>query len=410
MSGYMIFGDHEWSGRAIHLLDPNPDEMGCVDVVLLDVTSEGQLRGRCPLHNVGKRATEDQVHHVFGSRDLADEIVRHVCFEAEEEAPVLAAAEHCIADVCEGVFFSEWAKNLKVTKQMNMLPLFRLAETSSLLMQAVNEDSVWKRLCRARWKTKFGFTQRWERKCASIAPGAWRAAFFEEERLPTSPIRPEELHELTFDFRFWLSFHIDPMGVRRSGLPFSVSRTVRLQPLPETTARRPDVPKEVYEGQLFGHPNGDVPRISWFWNQERQSMQWGYWPQLWPQGRARRLRTWAIEIQNQNVCMRSIEKGESRADFDDLIGELCTCRYEDGDMAPDLQLPRSYVRAYLQSRAATPVPWFIHAANEDDPDDPSDDVVDDGAADVDDFEDDEEGADELEVAGAEMMVEHMVAS
>ena len=79
-------------------------------------------------------------------------------------------------------------------------------------------------------------------------------------------------------------------------------------------------------------------------------------------------------------------------------------------MAPDLQLPRSYVRAYLQSRAATPVPWFIHAANEDDPDDPSDDVVDDGAADVDDFEDDEEGADELEVAGAEMMVEHMVAS
>lgn len=79
-------------------------------------------------------------------------------------------------------------------------------------------NEFWKRLCHARWRSKFGFRARWDCALAHTEPLRWRRAFQNEELARNQTcITEEELHALTFDFRFWIGAHGDD-GVVLTGL------------------------------------------------------------------------------------------------------------------------------------------------------------------------------------------------
>ena len=406
MSGSTLFGEHRWSqfnGQPVRILSKEPDEQGLVDVLVL---TDGTTIKKVPNDIVGRAATAEQVQQIFGSRDLLDMIVRCLCHDAEAQAPALASAEHQHARRRHPL---DGLRAHTLSAGMSLEPLFRAAETSRLFAESIGDDAVWRRLCRARWATKFGFKKRWARAVALVPPRGWRAEFYAHDELNAGALRAEELHERTFDFRFWLSHQLDESGTRRSGLRTPVSRRVRLQPLPSGVARVSQHDAHVVEGQMLGHPNGDDPLIRWFWDSELHAIRWGYFPHLWPEGRARRLPNWGIEIQNQNVCLRAIDDDAEAADggaasspFDDLLGELCRVEFE--EHGARLELPRSYIHLYIESRfGGNPtLPWngmFLQAGDDEEEED------DDGEDDDDDEEEEEEEEEDEEEEGEEEVEE-----
>jgi hypothetical protein len=59
-------------------------------------------------------------------------------------------------------------------------------------------------------------------------------------------------------------------------------------------------------GHLSGHPCREAG-IEWFLDESTGIMQWGYAPNLWPQGNVLRLDNWGWQIHNPNVVLRSID-------------------------------------------------------------------------------------------------------
>jgi hypothetical protein len=376
MANMMLFGlsrSPELNGRTVRVLgDGFPNEQGRIAV---QIEVEPPRTILVQPQNLGRRAHSKLVELIFSSPDVISTVVDRLCLDAEHAA-------------------RGWAHVRMLPLHENPMHLGDL-EAAALVCKSFatvvhGSDEFWKRLCHARWRTKFGFRARWDRALAHTEPLRWRRAFQNEESARNQTcITEEELHALTFDFRFWIGAHGDD-GVVRTGLRRSVSTYVRLRPLPtseqsislhqlreinalslqsarsqfELAARAPDsaAPSESdwCQGAVLGHPNGDAPLMRWFMLRGRV-LQWGYYPHLWPEGRVEALASWGWQISNPNVCLRAIDDpdvhedtkaaspheeypadGHSmrHANFDDLISTLDKVRLLDGRR---VELPRSYI-------------------------------------------------------------------
>lgn len=118
---------------------------------------------------------------------------------------------------------------------------------------------------------------------------------------------------MVFDFRFWVGQPtvVDGRIIVRSGLLTSASRDVRFTLAKERSLEdRREVdnatPTWSARGNVTGHPCND-PGIEWFLDETSGKIQWGFLPNLWPQGSVRRLDNWGWQIENPNVVLRSID-------------------------------------------------------------------------------------------------------
>ena len=398
----MLFGliaRPELNGRAVHALRGGAqNEQGRIAVELIPLhPSEDTVTILVRPQNLGWRASVQQLEHIFSSKDVVSAIASVLCRHAELAAP-------------------EWAGVRRLPLHENPMHLGDL-ESAALACKTFAEvihgsDEFWRRLCLARWRTKFGFRRRWQHAVASTPPLRWRVALqLEEERQMRSYIEPEELHLLTFDFRFWVGA-VGTDGVLDTGLRRSISARVRLQALPPSEGRvaneelermnvlnlqlvkqrldyaPPLLAHSLTQGAVLGHPNGDAPRIRWFMLNGRV-IQWGYFPELWPVGKVEPLASWGWQIANPNVCMRAVDEWpldmngvvtsaeapsgmpggavgsacgynvqgeasraalEREANFDDLLATLRVVRRQDGLR---MRLPQKYVDELLNHQWMT---------------------------------------------------------
>lgn len=113
-------------------------------------------------------------------------------------------------------------------------------------------------------------------------------------------------------FRFWIGQPtvIDGKIVVKSGLLESASSEVRFTRPAQINggSEEEDILGLLWSarGHLTGHPCKE-PGIEWFLNESTGALQWGFLPNLWPQGNVQRLDNWGWQIQNPNVVLRSID-------------------------------------------------------------------------------------------------------
>lgn len=346
---FHIFGlerCYDLNGCAARLLDESlppsaDDDRRAMEVTRRDGTT---TRVRVRPENIGRQASATLIANVLSSDDLALAVVKAV-----ERGP----------------------------KTTDLAVFARLAAVSSTFARALNSDLVWKPICLARWSSKWGYEQR---KARGAPAGGWRARYREEEQdAMRQGITCHELSRLRFDFRFWLQHPPGLHGqdtIYDSALHRSISRRVRLVPSDDSEQStgaqsagraplswQPENEEEEEEGseplagsgRVLGHPNGDVPRMSWYLDGDGRGVQWGYPPQLWPKGEVRRLPSWGWEIRNPNVVLRAIDSGadcdadsaesgveprvQASGDGDDslwadLIGSLTYAHVEGGGIGP----------------------------------------------------------------------------
>lgn len=205
--------------------------------------------------------------------------------------------------------------------------LLLLSLVSKNFHQATLSKEIWREICHRRWKGKWGFHPRWERALMDHSNSVnqkhkqrqehlnfWKSRYFFEERDATRRlILAEELVSLVFDFRFWIGqpFVFDGRVVVKSGLLESASSNVKFsRPSQYEHGERldEDISGPIWSarGHLTGHPCKESG-IEWFLDELTGTVQWGFTPNLWPQGSVQRLDSWGWQIQNPNVVLRSID-------------------------------------------------------------------------------------------------------
>eukprot|EP00579_Thalassiosira_antarctica_P024936 CAMPEP_0202013300 /NCGR_PEP_ID=MMETSP0905-20130828/25756_1 /ASSEMBLY_ACC=CAM_ASM_000554 /TAXON_ID=420261 /ORGANISM="Thalassiosira antarctica, Strain CCMP982" /LENGTH=337 /DNA_ID=CAMNT_0048572799 /DNA_START=11 /DNA_END=1024 /DNA_ORIENTATION=- len=216
--------------------------------------------------------------------------------------------------------------------------LFSLSLVSKNFHQASLSDQLWREICYTRWKGKWGFHLRWKNALKDHfysleqektkqpsqdepkpANNFWKSRyFFEEQDATRNLILAEELETLVFDFRFWIGQPtvIDGRIVVKSGLLESASSEVRFSKPTQVCERseEEDISGAMWSarGCLTGHPCKE-PGIEWFLDELSGIVQWGFVPNLWPQGSVQRVDNWGWQIQNPNVVLRSIDPSPSPA-------------------------------------------------------------------------------------------------
>jgi len=214
--------------------------------------------------------------------------------------------------------------------------LSTLALVSKSFLQATRSNQFWKAICLQRWKTKWGFHPRWERALLDYShhlsiqnhagnqskgtDSFWMSRyFFEEQDAHRKLVRAGELELLVWDFRFFIGQPtvVDGKVVVKSGLLRSASREVRfIKPVKIMDGESSDDDDETAgptwsaRGFLAGHPCLE-PGIEWFLDESSGVLQWGFTPDLWPQGSVQRLGNWGWQIQNPNVILRSLDPSPS---------------------------------------------------------------------------------------------------
>ena len=249
--------------------------------------------------------------------------------------------------------------------------LLSLSSVSTQFQQLLASDPVWRELCRQRWKTKWGFCPRWEKALADYAVwnrdvtdevkggtdntqhntytggNFWRLRYISEEQDSTRQnILIEELNKLVFDFRFWIGHPtvVDERIVVKSGLLNSASTDVRFAPSSSNIAND----WWSARGVLTGHPCNESG-VEWFLDEASGIIQWGFPPDLWPQGIVRRLDTWGWEIRNPNVVLRAIEpllSSEGKYEIEET-GLKCKLAKINAQSDEDNQEETNNVNSYL---------------------------------------------------------------
>jgi hypothetical protein len=188
--------------------------------------------------------------------------------------------------------------------------------------QALTSDTVWRELCLQRWKEKWGFNKRWRtalheyhefKQTQNIndvdsidVKTYWMHKYQTEEIDATRQcITGVELKELVFDFRFWIGQPTVTDGriIIRSGLVESAASQLQFKSIDDAETNE----WWSAQGVITGHPIRTDDQIEWFLQEESGVIQWGFVPNLWPEGRVRRLESWGWEIKNCNVVMRAID-------------------------------------------------------------------------------------------------------
>ena len=214
-------------------------------------------------------------------------------------------------------------QNLAGINSLHDIP--SLCLVSKQFQHTVTSNTIWRKLCSERWKSKWGFTKR------------WNAALYQYERLQLKNtsldtywmhkyqlqemdskrryIKSAELKALVFDFRFWIGHPtvVDGRIIVQSGLHESASDTIRFH------ARSEDETNQWWsaQGVIKGHPLRTDDEIEWFLDEASGVIQWGFVPNLWPPGKIQRLENWGWEICNCNVVMRAMDSESQGKDADD---------------------------------------------------------------------------------------------
>jgi len=128
---------------------------------------------------------------------------------------------------CSEAIFALPDLPVAVLRHLDTADVRSAAAVSSTFAQASSSDTIWQPLCKWRWSSKWGFDARWAAAVGEPREGKhWRACYLREEvDAKRELIRPEELHQLRFDFRFRLelqksasmSFRFGPLQLRHNG-------------------------------------------------------------------------------------------------------------------------------------------------------------------------------------------------
>ncbi len=139
----------------------------------------------------------------------------------------------------------------------------------------VGSSEIWKATCETRWKSKWGFRDRWRKALRDEEPtGYWWRDIYQrqEEDASRESITASELRSFTFDFRFWLSQFWRQGNLLASGLkwtasqefPFAAHRTYAVDPAFQWPGQE--------RGMLQGHPSGRGFRMIFGSRLERNAM------------------------------------------------------------------------------------------------------------------------------------------
>jgi hypothetical protein len=140
--------------------------------------------------------------------------------------------------------------------------LAALATVSRAFVEAFASDFLWRPLCHSRWRSKWGFAERWARALREVRPSGWQQRYrVEEQDGERQRITVHELHTLVFDFRFWLGQQ-PARGRTHGGLPFvpagvrsTSGEAFRFNPHNPATKLLVDT-EITTSGAVSGHPSG----------------------------------------------------------------------------------------------------------------------------------------------------------
>ena len=173
-------------------------------------------------------------------------------------------------------------------------------------------NELWERLCRSRWKDKFGYQERYE--CAkalfdssslssNASPEFWHQQYYKAEAdANRNAITVKELTSLTFSCRSWFDPLIKPPNWKKrhqvwmSGLQHSTSDEVKFC----TPASAP------------AHPSGWVTSgviIRWYWQHNGSIINIeNSRPSKFRTLRVRRLPNWGWELASDVIVLRSVDQ------------------------------------------------------------------------------------------------------
>jgi hypothetical protein len=188
--------------------------------------------------------------------------------------------------------------------------------SKSFASAVMDSPQIWQEACRYRWSQKWGYLERLQRakKADAAAPfgghgNFWRNRYlWQEADARRDKITADELCQLVFDFRFWLTDEWGQESVLHTGLAWSASTNFSFQ-------RQLDNQEGFFpyfhwsgseHGILQGHPSGQSD-LEWFLDEDGRGIQWGRLPHLWPKGQIVRLQNWGWEVRNPNVCLRATD-------------------------------------------------------------------------------------------------------
>jgi hypothetical protein len=188
----------------------------------------------------------------------------------------------------------------------------------------MDSPQIWREACSYRWSQKWGFLERLQgaKEADAAAPcfgghgNFWRNRYlWQEADAKRGKVTADELCQLIFDFRFWLT---DVGGqesvVLHTGLAWSASTNFSFQRQLDPEGPFPYFHWSGSEhGILQGHPSGLLD-LEWFLDEDGRGVQWGRLPHLWPKGQIVRLENWGWEIRNPNVCLRATDNNNIRDD------------------------------------------------------------------------------------------------
>jgi hypothetical protein len=172
----------------------------------------------------------------------------------------------------------------------------------------MDSPQIWKEVCRYRWSQKWGYLERLQRakEAEAAAPfcgygNFWRDRYlWEEVDSRRDKITADELSQLVFDFRFWLTDENLRENILHTGLAWSASTNFSFQ-------RQFDNHwSGSAHGIVQGHPSARSD-LEWFLDGDGRGIRWGRLPDLWPEGQIARLKSWGWEVRNPNVCLRATD-------------------------------------------------------------------------------------------------------
>ena len=174
---------------------------------------------------------------------------------------------------------------------------------------------MWERLCRSRWKDKFGYQERYDTAKAlfdssslhnDASPEFWYQQYYKAEAdAKRNTITIEELTSITFSCRSWFDPLITPPTWKKrhrvwmSGLQYSTSDEIEFSlSSPENTC-----------GWVTGHPSGVV---DWYWQSNGSIINIeDPRPTKFRTLRVRRLPNWGWELASDVIVLRAVDQTEA---------------------------------------------------------------------------------------------------
>ena len=179
-------------------------------------------------------------------------------------------------------------------------------------------NELWERLCRSRWKNKFGYKERYNSAkklfdssslSSTAPPEFWYQQYYKAEAdAKRNAITVEEITSVTFSCRSWFDPLIKPPNWKKrhrvwmSGLRYSVSNQIKFSQPASSTPN---------SGWVTGHPGGV---IDWYWQSNGSIINIeSPRPSKFRTLHVRRLPNWGWELASDVIVLRAVDQAEANA-------------------------------------------------------------------------------------------------